>query len=82
MSFRPALLALLLLNACTVGTVTASSKYEPGVAFPSPAAGREPSSPNGAVERADFAPAMADRVTSAREPLPMRLETDCWQCGR
>ncbi len=75
---------LLALNACSVGTVTASSRFAGGGGgggggMGSPG-GFESSSPRSA-ETAQVDLPVADHARGAgREPVAFRIEKDCWSC--
>lgn len=72
---------LLLANACSVGTVTASSRMAGmggGVMGPGPQV--QANSP-GYVEHDTAGPARAERSeTGGRELRSFSIESDCWRC--
>lgn len=78
-----ALGGLLATSACSVGTVTASSRIVGGGGGGGAGiggGGAEPSSPRN-VETARVEPPVREHGTSGgREPLTFRIEKDCWAC--
>lgn len=77
--------SLLVLNACSVGTVTASSRFAGGGGGGGGGGmgshgGFESSAPRD-VETAHVDLPVADHARGAgREPVVFRIEKDCWSC--
>lgn len=76
--------ALLALNACSVGTITASSRVAGGGGGGGGGmgigSGPQPSSPANVETARIEAPVREHGTSGGREPLQFRLDKDCWAC--
>lgn len=73
--------ALLALNACSVGTVTASSRIAGGGGGGMGlGSGPEANSPRNVETAHVEAPTIDHGASGGREPAQFRLDKDCWAC--